>query len=155
MAFQRTSCIGVSAGCSLVAVLLIGVATSASGTSSSHQSAVAPMSVERAGKGDRLTHIKGSTGASDAIAVELSGPSDVVIRDRDGNILFAVDHAARTMTVGKQRGHRATVPDTPQAVERALPDGCEGAFSPYADPARANTIGRCVSSVFAPNNPLA
>jgi hypothetical protein len=155
MGLQRTSSIGVSAGCCLAALLLIGVATSASGTSSTRQSVVAPVSVERTGKGDRLTRFKGSRGASDAIAVELSGPSDVVIRDRDGNILFAVDHAARTMTVGEQRRRRATVPDTPRAVESPLPDGCEGAFSPYTDPARAHIIGRCVSSVFTLNNPLA
>ena len=91
-------------------------------------------------------------GASDAIAVELTGPSDVVIRDRDGNILFAVDHAARTTTVGKQRRPHRNVPRDTAAAERALPDGCEGAFSPYVDPARAHIIGRCVSGIFPRNN---
>ena len=67
------------------------------------------------------------------------------------NILFAVDRSARTTTVGKQRRQRAS---SPPAVERALPDGCEGAFSPYAEPARAQVIGRCVSGVFPSTNAL-
>jgi hypothetical protein len=71
-----------------------------------------------------------TAGTNAAIAVELRGASDIVIRDRDGNILFAVDQSARTTTVGKQRRQRASAPPT---AERALPDGCEGAFSPYAE----------------------
>jgi hypothetical protein len=148
MCIQRISRISILAGCCSAALLLISVATSAFGTSSTHRGLVASVSVERAGKADRLTPIKGSKNASDAIAVELTGPSNVVIRDRDGNILFAVDHATRTTTVGKQLRERATFPATPPAVERALPDGCEGAFSPYVEPTRAHVIGRCVSSVF-------
>jgi hypothetical protein len=81
----------------------------------------------------------------------LTGPSDIVIRDRDGNVLFAVDQSARTTTVGKQRRQRAS---SPPALERALPDGCEGAFSPYAEPTRAHVIGRCVSGVFPSTNAL-
>jgi hypothetical protein len=97
-------------------------------------------------------HIEVSAGTSVAVAVKLTGASDIVIRDRDGNILFAVDQSARTTTVGKQRRQRASSPPT---VERALPDGCEGAFSPYAEPARAHVIGRCVSGVFPGTDALA
>jgi hypothetical protein len=28
-----------------------------------------------------------------------------------------------------------------------MPDGCEGAFSPYAAPRMANVIGRCISAL--------
>jgi hypothetical protein len=28
-----------------------------------------------------------------------------------------------------------------------MPDGCEGAFSPYAAPRMAHVIGRCISSL--------
>jgi hypothetical protein len=149
MCIQRISRFFLLAGGCSAVVLLIGVATSASSTSSTHQGLVSSISIERTGKGDRLTPIKGSADTSNAIAVELTGPSDVVIRDRDGNIMFAVDHSARTTTVGKQRSQRATFPD---AVEPALPDGCEGAFSPYVDPARAHIIGRCVSDISLGDN---
>jgi hypothetical protein len=113
---------------------------------------VSSTTVERAGKADSLKHIEVSAGTSVAVAVELRGPSDIVIRDRDGNILFAVDQSARTTTVGKQRRQRASSPPT---VERALSDGCEGAFSPYAEPARAHVIDRCVSGVFLGTDTLA
>jgi hypothetical protein len=156
MRIQRISRFAVLAGfCSGVAFLLVGVATSASSTSSTNQRVVPSVSVERAGKADQLKPIKGSTAAKDAIAVELTGPSDVVIRDRNGNILFAVDHAARVTTVGKQNRQRATFPDRPPTSERALPDGCEGAFSPYVEPARAHVIGRCVSGLFQDNDMFA
>jgi hypothetical protein len=156
MCIQRISRISALVGGCSAALMLIGVATSASSTSSTTHQAFAPsVSIERAGKADLLKPVKGSMGASDAIAVDLTGPSDVVIRDRAGNILFAVDHAARTTTVGKQRKPVATFPETPQATQRALPDGCEGAFSPYVDPARAHIIGKCVSGLFPRNDALA
>jgi hypothetical protein len=146
MFIRRIGCTALIAGFCSIAVSLIGVATSASSTSKSLQ--FEPLaSVERAGKSDCLTHVKGSAGG--AIAVELTGTSNVVIRDREGNILFAVDHAARTTTVGKQRKRGATTSREVPGVVKSLPDGCEGAFSPYADPARAHVIGRCVSSVFS------
>jgi hypothetical protein len=151
MCIQLVSRAAALAGCCSATFLLIGVATSAS-TSPTHQSLASSTTVERAGKADPLKHIEVSAGTNVAIAVELRGASDIVIRDRDGNILFAVDQSARTTTVGKQRRQRASSPPT---VERALPHGCEGAFSPYAEPARAHVIGRCVSSVFPGTNALA
>jgi hypothetical protein len=150
MCVQLVSRAAVLAGCCSVTLLLIGVATSAS-TSPTHQNFASPTIVERAGKADSLKHIEVSAGTNVAIAVELRGASDIVIRDRDGNILFAVDQSARTTTVGKQGRQRASSPPT---VERALPDGCEGAFSPYAEPTRAHVIGRCVSSIFLGTNTL-
>jgi hypothetical protein len=77
--------------------------------------------------------------------------ASVVVRDVEGNIIFAVDHLARTTTVGKQHSRRGTFPNNPTAVERELPEGCEGAFSPYVDPDKAHIIGRCVSSIFPSN----
>jgi|ERR1700722_1063648 hypothetical protein len=150
MCIQLASRAAVLAGCCSATLLLIGVATSAS-TSPSHQSLASSTTVERAGKADSLKHIEVAAG-SVAVAVELTGPSDIVIRDHAGNILFAVDQSARTTTVGKQRRQRAS---SPPAVARALPDGCEGAFSPYAEPARAQVIGRCVSGVFPGTDALA
>jgi hypothetical protein len=151
MYIERISRIGVIAGCCSAALLFIGVATSASSTSSTHQGVVSSVSVKRAGKADQLTPIKSSPGAMDAIAIELTGPADLVIRDRDGNILYAVDHTTRTTTVGKKRRESETFPNILKAGERALPDGCEGAFSPYVEPAKAHIIGRCVSGVFLGN----
>jgi hypothetical protein len=154
MCIQRISRIGVLAGCCAAAVFLIGVATSAFSSSSSRQVLDPSASVERAGKADRLMHVEGLVSADDVIAVELTGPSDIVIRDRYGNVLFAMDHSARMTTVGKRRGRRAIFPEVPGKEEQALPEGCEGAFSPYVEPARAHILGRCISGVFPVNSAL-
>jgi hypothetical protein len=76
------------------AALFIAAATSAS-TPSSPTSVYQRQSVDRVQKSDLLTRSKTSKEATSSISVELSGRSDVVIRDRAGNILFAVDNAAR------------------------------------------------------------
>jgi hypothetical protein len=145
--------IGFLAGfCSAAALLLVFVATSGYSTSSVYQvHEPFPAKVEYTHKGDRLTHSTGIVRSTYSIAVELSGTSDVVVRDIDGNIIFAVDHSASTTTVGKQRSRRATFSDKPTAVERELPEGCEGAFSPYVEPDKAHIIGRCVSGIFPRN----
>jgi hypothetical protein len=154
MCIQRISRIGVVAGCCSAAVFLIGIATSAFSSSSAHQVLDPSASVERAGKADRLMHVGGWVSTEDAIAVELTGPSDIVIRDRYGNVLFAVDHSARMTTVGKRHGRRTIFPEASGTEERALPEGCEGAFSPYVEPARAHILGRCISGVFPVNSAL-
>ena len=81
--------------------------------------------------------------------MEMSGRSDVVIRDREGNILFAVDNAARATTIGKQSGRSAPPLKTYPPAEIDLPAGCEGAFSAYAEPSKARIIGRCMSGIFS------
>jgi hypothetical protein len=65
---------------------------------------------------------------------------------------LAVDQSA---TDDHRRQAAQTARKFTSDLERALPDGCEGAFSPYAEPARAHVIGRCVSSVFPGTNALA
>jgi hypothetical protein len=139
--------IGVLAGfCSTA--LLIGLATSAYRTSLSREpQEFFSATIERTLKGDRLTHSTNIAGPSNSIAVDLFGTSDVVVRDPDGNIMFAVNHSARTTTVGKQPSRRVTFPARPAAAEKELPDGCEGAFSPYVEPDKAHIIGRCVSGI--------
>jgi hypothetical protein len=104
-------------------------------------------SVDRVQKGDLLTRSKASKEATSSISVELSGRSDVVIRDKAGNILFAVDNAARATTVAKQSGRSAPAPKANPPAEIDLPAGCEGAFSPYAEPGKARVIGRCMSGI--------
>ena len=81
--------------------MFIAVATFAP-TPSSPASVYQRQSVDRVQKGDLLTRSKASKEAISSISVELSGRSDVVIRDKAGNILFAVDNAARATTVAKQ-----------------------------------------------------
>jgi hypothetical protein len=87
----------------------------------------------------------GAQSSANAVAIEFSGPSDVVIRDQRGNIVFAVDHSARTTIVGKQGGTRLTSPKVPGEAHKPLPEGCEGAFSPYVEPSKAHILGRCLS----------
>jgi hypothetical protein len=138
--------------CFCSAAAFIGLATSAFSTSSSREARGSqeplsqPGTITRTLKGDRLTHSTNMSGPGNSIAVELFGTSDVVVRDPNGTILFAVSHSARTTTVGKQRGPRPTFPST-AAEDKELPDGCEGAFSPYVEPNKAHIIGRCVSAI--------
>jgi hypothetical protein len=152
MSSLRTRTVLAFTGLYSAAALFIAVATSAS-TPSSYLFAVhQPQTVDRALKGDRLTHSKSAKDAGSSISVEMSGKSDVVIRDRAGNILFAVDNSARATTVGKptigkQSGGGDPVLKTNRPVEMDLPTGCEGAFSPYAEPSKAKIIGRCMSVI--------
>jgi hypothetical protein len=103
--------------------------------------------VDRAQKGVLLTRFTAPKDTEASISVELSGSSDVVIRDNAGNILFAVNNAARATTIAKRRDRSAPVPKANQPLELDLPAGCEGAFSPYAEPSKATIIGRCMSSI--------
>jgi hypothetical protein len=127
------------------AALFIAVATSAS-TPSSHVNVHQPQSVDRLYKGDLLIRSKAKDAPS-SISVELSGRSDVVIRDRAGNILFAVDNAAKATIIAKQSRPSAPSLKAHPPADVDLPDGCERAFSPYAEPAKARIIGRCMSSI--------
>jgi hypothetical protein len=147
MSSLRTRTVLALTGLYSAAALFIAVATSASTPSAvaEHQ----PQTVDRALKGDRLTHSKTARDAGSSISVEVSGKSDVVIRDRAGNILFAVDNAARATTIGKQIGRGAPAVKASPPDEMDLPAGCEGVFSPYAEPSKAKIIGRCMSGVFS------
>jgi hypothetical protein len=136
------------AGLYSAAALFIAVATSASTSSSSLVAARQPQLVDRLHKGDRLTRSKAFTDAGSSIVVEVSGKkSDVVVRDREGNILFAVDNGTRATTVAKQSGRSSPALKENPAIETKLPVGCEGAFSSYAEPSKARIIGRCMSSI--------
>jgi hypothetical protein len=54
----------------------------------------------------------------------------------------------RTLVVPRPSGHGVAPPQPASSdATRELPDGCEGAFSPYAEPSMANVIGRCVSEL--------
>jgi hypothetical protein len=117
--------------------------------------------VERANKTDRMV------GAFNvrreflpAISVEVTGKSDAVVtvRGRDGRMLYRLDPAERVTIVAKRMMQPTTAPRTsgrglaprePASSDatRELPDGCEGAFSPYVEPGMANVIGRCVSEL--------
>ena len=149
MSGVRTCTILALSGLYSAATLFIAVTTSSSTTSSSPVDIHQAQSVDRSLKGDRLTHSKTARDAVSSISVEMSGRSDVVIRDRAGNILFAVDNAARATTIGKQSGRSVPALKPNPPAEMDLPAGCEGAFSPYAEPSKARIIGRCLSGVFS------
>jgi hypothetical protein len=126
----------------------IAVSTSSSTMSSSPVDMHQSQSVDRTLKGDCFTHSKTARDASSSISVEMSGRSDVVIRDRAGNILFAVDNAARATTIGKQSGRSAPAQKTNNPpADLDLPAGCEGAFSSYVEPSKAGMIGRCMTGI--------
>jgi hypothetical protein len=149
MFVQRISCFSIVTALCAASAMLIAQGTSALSRPSR---SVAPASsfahVDRSAKSDRLMRPRGAQSSVNAVAIELSGPSDVVIRDHRGNVVFAVDHSARTTIVGKQGGGRLTSPELPGEAHKPLPEGCEGAFSPYAEPSKAHLLGRCLSFNF-------
>jgi hypothetical protein len=104
-----------------------------------------PQSIDRIHKGDLLTRSKLSKDVGSSISVELSGRSDVTIRDKAGNVLFAVDNATQATTIAKQSGRGTPSLKANPPVD--LPAGCEGAFSPFAEPSNAKIIGRCISGI--------
>jgi hypothetical protein len=122
---------------------------------------VTPFAVERTNKTDRMVGaVNGRGEYVPAITVEVAGKSDAVVtvRDRDGRMLYRLDPAERLTIVAKRMmqtpvvprlsGHEVAPPQpAPSDATRELPDGCEGAFSPYVEPSIANVIGRCVSEV--------
>jgi hypothetical protein len=145
MFIQRISRFSIVTALCAASLMLITQATSAFSNPSRRASRGSFSHVDRTAKSDRLMRVRQGQGSANPIAIELSGPSDLVIRDRRGNIVFAVDHSARTTTVGKQGGGRLTSPETPGEAHKPLPDGCEGAFSPYVEPSKAHILGRCLS----------
>jgi hypothetical protein len=145
MFVQRISCFSIVIALCAAAVMLIAEGTSALSHPSQKALPASSVVVDRTAKSDRLVRWSGSQGSTNAVTIELSVPSNVIVRDRWGNILFAVDHSSRVTTVGKQGGGRATVPEVPGEAQKPLPEGCEGAFSPYAEPSKAHILGRCLS----------
>jgi hypothetical protein len=155
MFIQRISRFSIIAAFCAASLMLATQATFALTRSSTRAVAQSGAQVNRTSKSDGLAHARGVRGLANAIAVELTGPSDVVIRDRQGFVLFAVDHSTRTTIVGKQGGGQAILPSAPAQAHEAVPEGCEGAFSPYVEPSnspyvepsKAHILGRCVSSI--------
>jgi hypothetical protein len=144
MFVQRISCFSIVMALCAAAVMLISQGTSALSHPSRH---VLPASsaLVRTAKSDRLVRGSGSQGSANPVTIELSVPSNVVVRDRRGNILFAVDHSARITIIGKQGGDPSAFPEVTGGVQKPIPEGCEGAFSPYVEPSKAHILGRCLS----------
>jgi hypothetical protein len=152
MSRLRTRSVLALAGLYSAAALFVAVAISASTTSSSLVAVHQLQTVDRIHKGDLLTHSKTPKDVGSSISVVLSARSDVVIRDRAGNILFAVDNATRATTVAKQSGRSSPALKANPPGEMDLPAGCEGLFSPYAEPSKPRIVGRCMSGVFPEAN---
>ncbi len=117
--------------------------------------------VERTSKGDRLL-TRPSNPATEAaaafVSVEVTGRFEtaVTIRDRQGRVLFSADPATQTTVIAKRQVPGGAIPaHAPESADPrrvpspagAMPEGCEGAFSPYAAPRMAHVIGRCISAV--------
>jgi hypothetical protein len=116
--------------------------------------------VHRSNKADRTVRAFGVEGAGvPEFSVEISNPLDAVItvRDRDGIILYRFSPTERLTIVAKRALQTLVISKPPQhsrvpqeigtssEAPRELADGCEGAFSPHAEPGMANVIGRCIS----------
>jgi hypothetical protein len=73
--------------------MLIAQGTSALSNPSRSDMPASFAGIDRMAKSDRLMRPRGTQSSANAVASEFSGPSDVVIRDQRGNILFAVDYS--------------------------------------------------------------
>jgi hypothetical protein len=111
-----------------------------------------PSTVERTNKSDRMVRAFNLRGAvMPAFFVEIAdSQAAVTVRDRDGSILYRVSPTERVTVVAKRAVQ--TPVSAPQGIgssdtAKELPDGCEGAFSPYVEPGMAHVIGRCVSEL--------
>jgi hypothetical protein len=122
--------------------------------------APAAAAVERSHKGSLLARPFGRSGVEIPIVeVEVNGRLDaaITLRDRDGQVLYRADPVAHVTTVAKRAVPARAVSAPPAAEPESttptaapgtpMPDGCEGAFSPYAAPRMAHVIGRCISSL--------
>jgi hypothetical protein len=114
-------------------------------------------SVERSHKGSLVARPFGRSGVDIPIVeVEVNGRLDaaITLRDRDGQVLYRADPINHVTTVAKRATSARTVtappvtePESTAPKAPEMPDGCEGAFSPYAAPRMAHVIGRCISSL--------
>ncbi len=120
------------------------------------EASVTPLVVERANKTDWMPGVVKLRGEClPSISVEVDGKSDAVITVwyRNRHILYRLDPAERTTIVAKHERRHSAPPlssgQKPASTDpvKDLPDGCEGAFSPYAQPEMANIIGTCVSEL--------
>jgi hypothetical protein len=147
MFIERISRFSIVAALCSASLMLVTQATTALSHSSVRPTAESAAHVNRTAKSDRLMLSKGLQSLPKAIVIELTGPSDVVVRDWRGFIVFAVDHSTRTTIVGKQGGGPVNSPAVLPQAHEPVPEGCEGAFSPYVEPAKAQILGRCLSSI--------
>jgi hypothetical protein len=120
---------------------------------------VTPFAVERTNKTDRMVGAINVRGVYfPTISVEVAGNSDsiVTVRGRNGRILYRLDPPRRMTIIAKGMMQTPSVPRPPghqlpprepgqSDATKELPDGCEGAFSPYVEPGMTNVIARCVS----------
>jgi hypothetical protein len=117
-------------------------------------------SIERAHKGSQIARPFGTGPDAPMIDVEVSGRLDaaITLRDRDGQVIYRADPVNHVTTMAKRGTRKPTAPVAREpetkapAQYEAMPDGCEGAFSPYAQPKMAHVIGRCISSLETPVN---
>jgi hypothetical protein len=121
--------------------------------------------VESIDKGDRLVpSVKSPADASGAIdaafaSVEVTGRlvSAITIRDQNGRVLYSADPDTRITIIAKRssgeqwprpaKGVETADRKQPASPSGEMPDGCEGAFSPYASPGMKHVIGRCISEI--------
>jgi hypothetical protein len=162
---MRLAYLMISAGVCAIPLCAWAVASIYAGSvaSISEPQSAAPVVVERAHKSDRLVHPFNVGGAEmPVISVDVAGRLDaaITVRAGDGRMLYQVDPENHTTVIAKRMmertrpapapPHDTALPGKPvlsSPPDRELPDGCEGAFSPYAAPSMARVIGRCVSGL--------
>jgi len=163
---MRLRSAGTLAGLAGAASILAALAASGSAQSTDRRMANAAVDSGRGGKGDRLVE-PSRRQPSRVTSVELVGLSQttVILRDRDGTVVYRSDPVTNTTLVGKDADiPTVTVKETADSApqrqpvrrieskeqperqpKRAMPVGCEGVVSILVDQDSRRVPGLCLA----------
>jgi hypothetical protein len=158
---------GTVAGLTGAALILATFVASGAAQSTDRQMANAAVELDRSGKGHRLPAEPSARQPSRVTAVELVGLSQttVILRDRDGTVIYRSDPVTNTTLVGKdvdfptvtikeaadstaqrQPARRMESKEQPATQpKRPMPVGCEGVVSILVDQDSRRVPGLCLS----------
>jgi hypothetical protein len=158
---------GTVAGLAGAALILATIVASGSAQSTDRRATSAAADLDPSGKGHRLPAEPSARHPSRVTAVELVGLSQttVILRDRDGTIVYRSDPVTNTTLVGKdadiptvtikesadstaqrQPARRMESKEQPNTQpKRPMPVGCEGVVSVLVDQDSRRVPGLCLS----------
>lgn len=159
--------VGTFAGLAGVSLVLASFVVSGSAQGTDARLAAASTGLDRSGKSDRAPTAQASRPASRVTSVELVGVTNttVILRDRDGTIVFRSDPLTNTTLVGKDVDiptvtvkeaagaaaqprpvlQRQSKEEPAAGPKRALPVGCEGVVSVLVSGDSRRVPGLCLA----------
>lgn len=159
--------VGTFAGLAGVSLVLASFVVSGTAQGTDARVAVASAGLERSGKGDRGLVATPARAASRVTSVELVGVTNttVILRDREGTVVFQSDPVTNTTLVGKDvdiptvtvkevadsatqpqpARRRETREEPARSPKRAMPVGCEGVVSVLVSGDSRRVPGLCLA----------